>query len=128
MLSSLLLASAILVNVYTVEVPVIDPMAVYIDKLQKYECRDCPAEYDRVDSNGELSYSCMQFQLPTFKEQVAKYDMLPDIEPHEIMNFIYDCEFQKKLVRKMIENDPKYWRHWRTSIIKRGLGKYVSNN
>ena len=128
-MNSLILQSFVLLHLVTpnVEMPKADPLTEYINELAVFECRNCPAKYDRVDSNGELSYSCMQFQEITFREQVAKYDMLPDIEPHEIGNFIYDCSFQKKVVRKMIENDPNYWRHWRTSIITRKLGKYDWN-
>src|SRR3990167_1384493 len=123
MLNSLILSSILLVNLVTLQVEVVesDPLTDYINELAVYECRNCPPKYDRVDSNGELSYSCLQFQERTFREQVAKYDMLPDIEPHEIMNLFYDCSFQKKLAVMMLQENPKFIWRWKTSVL-RGLG------
>lgn len=101
----------------------IDALDAYINRLaHDYECVGCGANYRRIDSNGKYSYSCLQFQEETFVDRVVRYKLLPDSERTEIMNWIYDCDFQKKVARKMFENEKDAWTHWRTSV-KRGLGK-----
>jgi hypothetical protein len=60
--------------------------------------------------------------METFESYVKRYELLPNMEDSELENMIYDCDFQKLLTRKMIEEDPENWRHWYTSVAKRGLG------
>lgn len=94
----------------------------YIDDLaDKYECPNCPPNFRIIDSNNKYSYGCLQFQEATFVSEVARYGLLPEAEPAEVMNLIYDCDFQKKLAMLMFLNDPYAWMHWRTSVW-RGLG------
>lgn len=75
-----------------------------------------------MDHNARYSYGCLQFQMETFEGYVKRYDLLPETEDAELENMIYDCDIQKTLTRKMIEEDPENWRHWYTSVAKRGLG------
>jgi len=65
-----------------------------------------------VDTNGWYSYSCLQFQFPTFKQYVRRYGLLPDATDEELMNMIGDCEFQKELAYRMISEDSGNWSHW----------------
>ena len=75
-----------------------------------------------LDHNARYSYGCLQFQMETFEGYVKRYELLPNTEDSELENMIYDCDFQKLLTRKMIEENPENWRHWYTSVAKRGLG------
>lgn len=94
----------------------------YIDKLaHNYECIECPENYRRIDSNGYYSYACLQFQWATFKDRVRRYKLAEYAENAELMNLIYDCDFQKQVALKMFQNEKNAWTHWRTSV-KRGLG------
>ncbi len=101
-----------------------DNLTEWIDRLEQYECRNCPVGYNRIDVNGELSYGCLQFQMATFKEQVnLLYEVdTSNFEQADWENLIYSCDFQKRLAYKMIEYDCDNWQHWRTSVAKRGLG------
>lgn len=92
----------------------------WIDKLGTYE--NCGEKI--LDSNHRYSYGILCFQEATFKGYVKKYNLLPEAEDNEIMNFISDDEFQKKLARTMIREDCKNLNHWFTSVFKRkGLDK-----
>lgn len=102
-----------------------DDLLEWIDELEKYECRDCPLGYKRIDDNGKFSYGCLQFQMPTFKRYSTKYypEAVKNIEEADWENRIYDCEIQKNLTYKMIEDDWYNWNHWKYSILVRGLNK-----
>jgi len=95
----------------------------WIDKLEEYECRNCPVGFKKVDKNGLFSYSCLQFQKETFVRNLKKFypETYENLEVGEWQNLIYDCDFQKELAYKMIESDKDLAWHWKTSI-KRGLG------
>ncbi|HOM27379.1 MAG TPA: hypothetical protein PKV21_07730 [bacterium] len=95
----------------------------WINELEKYECRNCPVGFVRLDKNNKYSYSCLQFQEETFMRNLKKFypETYNSIEGEEWKNLIYDCDFQKELAYKMIENDRKAIYNWRTSI-RRGLG------
>lgn len=56
-----------------------------------------------LDVNDKYSYGCLQFQEWTFKAYGAKYGILKDTANWE--NAIYDCNFQKQLAKKMIQNE-----------------------
>lgn len=98
------------------------PLEEWIDKLEKFECEGCISPYRRIDSNGLYSYGCFQFQEETFREQVRKYNLAPYADYGEIMNFIYDCDFQKRLTKIMLEDNYQNYLHWKTSVLIRGLG------
>lgn len=107
-------------KVYIAEEPIRhDALDQYIDTLaNEYECRDCPELFKRLDSNNRYSYGCLQFQEATFISSVKRYKLLPQAEDHEIMNFIYDCEFQKTVAREMFLSEKDAANHWFTSIYK----------
>lgn len=100
-----------------------DPLYTWLDALEEYECLGCGENYSRVDVNGLRSYGCLQFQEQTFKAFVRRYDLLPYAETAEIMNMIYDCDFQKIVAHRMIQENDDAWSHWYTSVELRGLGK-----
>lgn len=99
----------------------LDNLTKWINELELYECRDCPIGYKRIDTNGYYSYGCLQFQMATFKEYANKFYSLENLEETDWQNIISNCDFQKELAYKMIEeNSHAVWR-WKTSI-ERGLG------
>ncbi len=67
------------------------------------------------DDGGSPSVGKYQFKFDTFKGFVQKYHMLNlDImEESDIWNWMYDGDFQTKLVRKIIENEPNWFYHWK---------------
>lgn len=105
-----------------IEEPIKDDLDLWIDELVEYECPDCPDNFRIIDTNNRYSYSCLQFQEETFKGYIRRYDLFPETEDHELMNLIYHCDIQKKLAKLMIQENPKNWQHWYTSVAIRGLG------
>jgi hypothetical protein len=73
-----------------------------------------------LDTNGKYSYGCLQFQEWTFKSYGQKYGVLKD--PSSWENKIYDCNVQKQLAKKMIQNEYVLWQSWYTSVMVRNLG------
>ena len=121
--SSTRLATETSLNLYQYQKPS-DNLAQWIDKLEEYECKDCPIGFSRIDSNGLRSYGCLQFQKDTFLLNLKKYypETYNNIQGNEWQNLIYDCDFQKQLAYKMIKDNPENIWHWALSV-KRGLGK-----
>ncbi len=99
----------------------LDKLDAWIDSLVAKESEG-KSHIKILDHNDRYSYGCLQFQMETFESYIKRYDLLPHAEDSELENMIYDCDFQKLLTRKMIEEDPENWRHWYTSVAKRGLG------
>ena len=93
----------------------------WIENLVEYESNGS-STVKVLDWNGKYSYGCLQFQEQTFLGFTKGLKTLPNATDEEIMNFIYDCEYQKLLAFKMIETNYDNWRHWRYSVINRGLG------
>lgn len=98
-----------------------DALDQWIEQLVTKESNG-KANIKIVDRNGYFSYGCLQFQMRTFREYVRKYNLLPEAEDEELKNMIYDCEFQKYLAKKMLEDNPDNWRHWHTSVVAKKLG------
>lgn len=98
-----------------------DKLDVWINSLVAKESEG-KVHIKILDHNDRYSYGCLQFQMETFESYIKRYELLPNTEDAELENMIYDCDFQKLLTRKMIEEDPENWRHWYTSVAKRGLG------
>lgn len=96
-----------------------DGLDTWLDELRNYE--NCPVE-GIVDINRNLSFGCLCFQENTFKGYVKQFNLLPQSEDVELMNWISDCDFQKILAKKMIQDKYENWSHWRTSVIERKLG------
>lgn len=99
------------------EVKVSDPVAEWVDKLGEHE--NCPPE-GIIDSNKKRSYGKFCYQVETFKMFVKRYNMLPQAEDKEVLNFISDDTFQKELTVRVIRDNPKNWTHWFTSTKKIG--------
>ena len=105
-----------------VPIPKKDDLTLWIDELENYECRDCAYGYRRLDSNGYYSYGCLQFQKPTFLQEIIHHEFAPGASAAELDTMIHDCNIQKQLAREMIKNDKNAYLHWKTSVITRGLG------
>ena len=94
-----------------------DTLDVWLDKLAIAE--NCPPN-GMVDSNGLKSYSTYCFQERTFVTYVKKYNLLPQCEDNEILNWINDEQFQRKLAKEMLKDNIKNYDHWRLSTKKIG--------
>ena len=67
---------------------------------------------NKKDLDGTASYGLMQFKPSTLLLYGRKYGILPDIEPAEIQNIIYDGELQLRIAAEMIKNEghkEKWW-------------------
>lgn len=91
-----------------------DPLGAWLNRLVSKESEG-KTHIKVLDHNNRYSYGCLQFQMATFKSYIRKYDLLPEAEDKELENMIYDCDFQKTLARKMIEDDYSNWKNWYTS-------------
>ncbi len=69
------------------------------------------------DRDGRLYYGCLQFREKTFRAYARKFHLLP--KRAETMTAIYDCSIQKRLAAMMIRDDPRNWRHWKGTVVKR---------
>lgn len=77
-----------------------------------------------LDVNGKYSYSCLQFQMGTFK---AFYPLLNAGNGSKLTaagweKEIMACYTQKMIAKAMIKSNHNAWRHWYNSVKKRGLG------
>ena len=116
-------AMTLMVNVNTSVAPTTpvqhDELTVWLTKLAKNE--NCPHQ-GIIDSNGLRSSGIFCYQDRTFIGFVKKYNLLPNTEDKEILNFIGDNEFQLKLTRLVFEDNPKHWTHWFNTVkFKIGL-------
>lgn len=73
------------------------------------------------DDKGTPSYGLFQYKETTWKRYIKQYNLLPEAEEHEYMNFIYDEELQRKLTFLILKNEKDGWRHWYNCGIKIGL-------
>ena len=99
-----------------------DKLDLWLDRLISYECLGCGPAFKRLDTNGEYSYSCLQFQEKTFLGMGRRYGLLAEGDDPVALG-IYDCGLQRKIARRMFEDDVKAAaRHWYYSIHVKGLG------
>jgi len=96
-------------------------LEIWMDKLVQLESKG--NEYSKVkDSNGQYSYGCLQFQMPTFKSYGLKYGLILKDDERNLNEIIYDCKLQKEIAEAMLREDSGNWRHWYTSVVKKNLG------
>lgn len=93
-----------------------DKLTVWLDDLAVFESSGNDGA-KVLDTNGRYSYGCLQFQMATFTSKAAQYGF----EVGDATETIFDCDLQKRIARAMLENEPKAWRNWYTSIAVRGL-------
>jgi hypothetical protein len=90
----------------------------WVDEIAKYE--NCGSGI--IDTNGRKSFGDLCFQETTFRTYVKKYNLLPQCEEAEIMNWITDGDFQRELAYRMIDEDIENWRHWYTTVAIKKVG------
>ena len=94
-----------------------DSLDLWLDKLAFCESGGSTT-IDIIDSNKQLSRGPFMFQDNTFIPAVKKLNLLPEAEDKEILNFVYDYKFTKKVARILIENGED-WR-WKNCVRKIG--------
>lgn len=75
-----------------------------------------------LDVNGRYSYGCLQFQMGTFKEYSQRYGI---IDPAYVTSWevlIYNCDLQKRIAKRMIQEKASNWRHWGYTVLNKGIG------
>ena len=65
------------------------------------------------------SYGRYQWKEESLWYYQQKYNLLPDIEQHEIMNVIYDTTVQDMFTRKVLENGGHH--NWKNCFKKIGV-------
>ena len=104
-----------------------DSLDLWIESLSGVELPDyLPRDTCVVDTNGKLSCGCLQYQYETFSSWALKpkfrNQLSPNAEDSDILNLYKDCDYQKQLTRVVLLDNPKEWRNWYTSVIKKGVG------
>jgi hypothetical protein len=94
-----------------------DELDFWLDKLAFCESGGSTI-IEIIDSNKQWSRGPFMFQDNTFIPAVKKLNLLPEAEDKEILNFVYDYEFTKKVARILIENGED-WR-WKNCVRKIG--------
>jgi len=94
-----------------------DALDIWIEHLAKHEGCSPTGTPDM----GSLSYGDLCFKKGTFVGFVKQFNLLPQCEGDEVMNWIGDGQFQRKLAKMMIEDKYSNWQHWRTTVKKIGL-------
>ena len=74
-----------------------------------------------MDVNGRYSYGCLQFQMATFKNYIARYDLESEVDG-DWNSAIYDCGLQRRLAKLMLLENRNNWRHWFNSVRDGELG------
>jgi hypothetical protein len=94
---------------------------VWINKLAEAESGN-RARIKILDVNGRYSYGCLQFQMATFKAYSTRYGL---VDPDAITSWdeqIYNCQLQKQIAKRMIQEKPSNWRHWGYTVLHKGTG------
>jgi len=94
-----------------------DDLDLWLDKLAFCESGGSTT-IDIIDSNKQFSRGPFMFQDNTFIPAVKNLNLLPQAEDKEILNFVYDYEFTKKVARILIENGEDWL--WKNCVRKIG--------
>ena len=128
---AVLLATALLIRssrewVYEPEVKVEeqDELGMLVDKLAMCESGGLATAVNPFDG-GSHSRGTLQFKDSTFILYSKRYNLLPEAEDDEILNFIFDADYQKQLARLMLDENINNWRHWVNCSKKIGLDKFA---
>ncbi len=79
-------------------------------RLAMCESSDIPDKINPHDK-GSPSYGLYQYKETTWVEQIRKYEYLSGAEDSELMNYIFDREWQDKITLLTLQ-EPGGWRKW----------------
>lgn len=96
-----------------------DPLEEWIDTLGAHE--NCPPQ-GIVDTNGKMSYGRWCYQFDTFKKFVRQFNLLPNTEDDELMNWIGDDSFQRRLTVLVFKDSLGNWKHWKNTVERKDVG------
>lgn len=96
----------------------VNTLSPLIDKLAMCESGG-RTDIKILDSNNLYSYGVLQFQEDTFIRYTKKYNLLPEAEESEYMNFIYDEDYQKRLANEILK-EPKGIYNWFNCGVRLG--------
>jgi len=88
-----------------------DPIYKLIDKLANCESNNNPLVVNWED-NGSPSYGLLQFKERTFIHYTKRYNLMPKAEDNEILNNLFDGNYQRELAYRMLKEKAKNSVHW----------------
>jgi len=98
-------------------------MLAYVANLAKNEGCSKTGTLDnaggKIKGADAYSYGKYCYKPGTFKYFVREYfgyDLLPQAEDAELMNWITDDTFTTELTVKILSHSPKNWVHWTTTV------------
>jgi hypothetical protein len=94
---------------------------LWLDSLSWAESND-QAHIKHLDSDGNWAYGCLQFHMSTFKAYTKMYDLPQATTTAGWLDKIYDCSTQKQLAKAMIQDDYANWKHWKYTVLHKGIG------
>lgn len=97
------------------------PFDMWLLNLSKCESGNNPEAINPHD-HGSPSYGLFQYKKSTWIMGMRKYNLAPNAEDEELMNFIFDRNTQTELT-KLILSEPNGWKHWFVCGKKIGLDK-----
>lgn len=103
-----------------------DKLGMLIDQLAMCESGGLATAINPFDG-GSHSRGILQFKDSTFIQYAKRYNLFPNAEDDEILNFIFDGDYQKKLARLMLDENINNWRHWVNCSKKVGLNNFALN-
>lgn len=103
-----------------------DKLGALIDQLAMCESGGLATAVNPFDG-GSHSRGVLQFKDSTLIHYTKRYNLLPEAEDAEILNFIFDADYQKKLARLMLDENINNWRHWTNCSKKVGLNNFALN-
>jgi hypothetical protein len=79
-----------------------------LEEMLNCESGNNPDAVNPCDVDGTPSFSCLQFKPLTLKHYAEKYGLADTVlwDEADLMNWTMDCEFQKTIFLKMVE-DPE---------------------
>ena len=120
----LVLAVSSVPNTSVIDVPEKDTrnmeIVALVESLAFCESSNRP-DVTILDTNGLHSRGVMQFQYPTFKQYVRKYNLLEHVEDAELIYWMHEAEFSMHLAYLMLEENPDNWMHWYNCSRKTGV-------
>ena len=98
----------------------------YIEKLVQCESAGHTTALNEFDGNGWHSRGPLQFQYPTFTEQLERFGMMqPHWEKEDIINLMHTAELPRELAFRMLSEDGAWW-HWKICGKRVGLDVFIN--
>ena len=97
---------------------------VWRSALEYYESRGNKDALNPSDRNGQRSVGCFQFQDPTFRKYVEKYELLDleNLDAADWENWIWDCDLQIEIVNRMLNDSDVNFKNEFPDVVRNKIG------